>query len=290
MRLGPSLSQALSVRNHVHAVNQAPSRRLVDGALGLRIAGSLAGADWDLYGYTGPETGPNLGLAVDARCVRRAGTCRNLGRPDRPLVLRTDSRLEQRQSTMRMVGGDVALPVGPVTLRAEVAYLQDRHVLRSVRDVVSSFTTTLGRRPALVNAVLAGRTRRLPLAPLFPAEDAIDLGVGVDSVWRGWVPLLQLNQTILLDPAPARLVVADPETQLSGVVRRRFFAEQVEFELRGAWVFERDAWFLYPRIAFRPWDAVRLRIGYVAVGGDPVSMLGQYHANDELTLELRYSF
>src|SRR5438445_228858 len=40
--------------------NHRPPRRLDAGGLALRLGGTVAESDWDLYHYTGPETGPDL--------------------------------------------------------------------------------------------------------------------------------------------------------------------------------------------------------------------------------------
>jgi len=121
------------------------------------------------------------------------------------------------------------------------------------------------------------------------ALGGVEWGIGADYLIEGFLPLLQLNQVIFTDDGPEQLL-SNPETRLLASVRKRFLAETLEVELRGVYAFERAAWFTYPRISYRWKDNWRFRLGYLAIGGPLESMIGQFHANDEFTLEVRYSF
>ena len=53
---------------------------------------------------------------------------------------------------------------------------------------------------------------------------------------------------------------------------------------------EREAWYVFPRVSYQVRDDLRLRLGYLAVGGPQASVLGQFRENDEVVLQARYSF
>jgi hypothetical protein len=61
-------------------------------------------------------------------------------------------------------------------------------------------------------------------------------------------------------------------------------------EIRGIWAAEPGSWFVIPRVSYLVRDDVRLRLGYLAIGGPASSLIGQYHRNDEVVFEARYSF
>jgi hypothetical protein len=258
--------------------NHSPPRTFDAGGVGFRLGGTWWGSDWDIYHYTGPETGPDLDL-----------------RPELVLSLtppsgHVDSRLRQAHDTMHMTGFDFASPIGAVTVRAEAAFFQDRPYLRKTSDLISP--QALNQLP--VKRILAELGRRhgvaaVPLGELFPTLDSIEWGIGADTVWHGFQPLVQLNQIAILGKAPA-LVLSDPETRGVVSLRKRVFEDRIEFEGRGVWAFERGAWFVFPRVSYRARDDLRLRVGYLAIGGPRLSMIGQFRENDEVVLDARYTF
>ena len=115
------------------------------------------------------------------------------------------------------------------------------------------------------------------------------MGIGADYLIEGFLPLLQVNQVVFTDRGPQQLL-SNPETRLLASLRRRFMQDSLELELRAVYAIERGAWFAYPRASYRWGDHWRFRLGYLAIGGTQTSIIGQYHDNDEFTLEARYGF
>jgi hypothetical protein len=141
-----------------------------------------------------------------------------------------------------------------------------------------------------IRRILLARGRYpVPLGDLFPALDSVEWGVGADYLWRGFQPLVQLNQVVILDRAPS-LVIHDPETRLSGTLRKRVLGERLELEVRGTYAIEREAWFVFPRLSYVVRDDLRLRVGYLALGGPRRSLIGQFRENDEVVFQGRWSF
>jgi hypothetical protein len=244
--------------------NDAPARTVGNGAVGLRIGGTWRSADWDAYYYAGPETGPNARLTADVL-------------PS----LAIQSRFRQEHDTIQMIGGDSAFVVGPLSIRAEAAYFFGRPYLRLgsdvTREAVDRFVDTGGGPgPAWV-------------PDLFVDRDAFEWGVGADGVWYGIRPMVQISQIVLTESAP-RLLIGDPETRLTVNVRKAIFQERVELEVRGVQAFESGGWFWLPRVAYVPRDDLRLRVGFLAIGGSKNSMIGQFKDNDEVVFDVRWSY
>ena len=120
-------------------------------------------------------------------------------------------------------------------------------------------------------------------------RDSVEWGVGADSLFHGFQPLVQVNQIALLESAP-RLLIHDPETRVTTLLRRLLLRDRLELEVRATYAVERGAWFALPRASYLVNDDLRLRLGYLAIGGPRRSLLGQFHDNDEVVLQARYSF
>jgi hypothetical protein len=266
-----------------HTLNHRPPKTFGAGGGGFRLAGTLHGMDWSISHYTGPETGPNAQLEASARC-RDCGAALLGGH----LPARARAFLRQEHDIIHMTGADWSTTLGGATVRAEVAVFQDRPYLRPNRDLIAQALS----KPAVARyglRLLSGARTRIPLQELFPDRDSVEWGVGADYLIEGFLPLLQVNQVVFTDDGPEQLL-ANPETRLLASLRKRFLEDTLEVELRGVYAFERAAWFAFPRISYRYGDHWRFRLGYLAIGGPAISVIGQFHANDEFVLEGRYSF
>jgi len=263
----------LSVPIRLRTVNDTPPRDLAHGAIAFRLAGTWRESDWDIYHYTGQDTGPDMDADPVAHMSARG-------------KISVTSNLVQKHDTMHMTGADWSTAWGPFTFRAEGAWLLGASYL-------SPFTVDeVGQIPIDQLLMHLSPTHpvhfRLPRS-LFPSQDAVEWGVGTDALWNGFQPLLQVNQTIVTDSHPP-LLIHDPETRLTGLLRRRFLGDRVELEVRGMYLVERGGFLLYPRATYRIRDDVRLRLGYLSVGGPSASYIGQFHDNDEVVMEARYTF
>ncbi len=273
-------AQTIRVRTNFGTRNDGPARTLDAGAVAARLRGSWRGADLELSHYSGPETGANAALRIVAR---NAGTVLD------PKV-EAAIRLAQQTTTMHMTGGAAAFPIGPFTVRAETAWFVNHTYLRPADDVIGPLIAgTFPRRQATVNRILSGAPTRIQVAPLFPRLDAVEWGIGADTLWRGFQPLLQLNQIIVLGDPP-RLLISNPETRLSGTLRRRFAADRVEAEVRGLWAIERGGLYLFPRMSVQVVENLWVRAGYLVVAGPRDSLLGQFRDNDQVVFQARMTF
>jgi hypothetical protein len=190
---------------------------------------------------------------------------------------------------MHMTGADLAVVLGGATVRGEAAFFIDRHYLRSSPSLLEELRSDRNALGEIVSDLLDDKRAPVPLGDLFVPRDTLEWGLGIDYLIEGFFPLLQINQIVGLDSAP-RLLVADPETRLTALLRRSFFGDRLEAEVRTVYAIERGSWFAFPRLSYAISDAFRIRLGYLAVGGPRESLIGQFSANDEVVLQARYRF
>jgi hypothetical protein len=280
------LARDLVIPVDFRTLNRRPPFTLDAGGLGLRLSGTWRATEWDLYHYSGPETAPNADLLATLR-LERYDVDTTTGLVD--VRLRSRAFLAQTHDTIHMTGAGGATVLGPLTLRVEAAFFQDRAYVRSAGALVSP--EALGDLPLdriLPRLLERGRVQ-VPLGDLFVERDSVEWGAGVDYLVGGWAPILQVNQIVLLEPAPP-LLIGDPDTRVLGILRRWFLNERLETELRGLYTIERGGWFVFPRVSYLVRDDVRVRLGYLAIGGSRRSIIGQFGRNDEVVMQLRYHF
>ena len=267
-------------------LNNRPPSGFDDGGVGLRLGGTWRNMDWDLYHYTGPDTGPDADLLATLFLDRFTldPVTKQL-----TLDLRARALLKQAHDLMHMTGADWTTTLGGASIRVEVAGYQNRVYPRIVSDLVSP--AAISRLPLMriSKQLLAHKPAPVPLETLFPSLDAVEWGVGADYPIRGFIPLLQVQQTAFLEHTPG-LLVSDPETRFIGSVRRTFLQNRLELELRGVYALTRGGWFVFPRASYRIRSNFRVRLGYLAIGGSRNSLIGQFGQNDEVVMQARYSF
>lgn len=268
----PGVRVPIAVR--LRTESEPPPRTLGAGAVGLRLGGTVRDVDWDLYHYSGPETGPDLNLLATAILDGR---------------LHAEARLSQAHDVIHMTGADAAVVVGPIAVRAEAAHFVDRPMLRVAGDLIAPDALTRRQIDRVLATIARTGRAAVPLGALFPDQDVVEWGVGADGVWAGWRPLLQVSQVIVLDGAP-RLLIADPETRLLVRLSKPWLADRLETELRFLWAMERGSWFAQPGVSYLVREGLRVGVEYLALGGPATSLIGQYRANDGVIFSGRWSF
>jgi len=253
--LGPGLPGA-DIHAAFSAQNAPAGQRLSAGAVGLRWTALTAGVDWSLYFYNGRETAPALDLATTIRLAPE--------QPGGPLALAADAVVRPRYGGIWLTGADAAFEFLGITARAEAVYGSNRFVPRSTADLLGlpNIRRAIGPdAPAILARLLAGESVPIDLGDLFLRRDVVEWGLGADYPWHGWVPVLQVNQTVVLDNDQP-LLLPNVDTRLFGALRKSWFTDT---------------------------DALRLRLGYLAIGGSQNTVVGQYKANDELFVQVRYA-
>lgn len=274
--------------------NRRPPQQLDEGSVALRLTGLTLDVDWGLVFYDGAETVP----AFDLRTVAYAPRVRRkLAEGMAPTIddlvrLKTTSTLLPRFGRIRLVGGDAASRIGGFTARVEAAYGQDRLLPVSTETILTpenlrrAINPSLGR---LVRDLLRGRATPIELGALSVERDVVTWGIGIDYNWEGWMPLVQVSQTLVLDN-PTNLLINDVDTRLAGFVRRNFLSERLLGELMVAQGLERGFTIGRLRLTYALTDNLRVRAGYVLIAGSRTTLPGQFHDNDEGFLQVRYSY
>lgn len=280
------VDRARRIRVGFGTANDGPARSLENGGIGLRTGGTWRNADWDVYHYTGPETSPDASLIPVITLNRHPGDDR---------IFLAVTRLTQEHDSIHMTGAGVAFPLRGFTVRAEGAWFVDRPYLRPAADLVSRTALQGLDTDRILDRTLprslGGKNKPTPveLGDLFVDLDSMEWGIGADYLWRGFQPILQVNQIVMLDRSP-RLLIGRPDTRILATLRKQLLDDRLELEMRGVYQAERGGWFVMPRVSYLVRDDFRVRLAYLAIGGSRNSLIGQFHANDEVVFQARYSF
>jgi hypothetical protein len=270
--------------------NREPPHALDQGAVGVRVVGQARGVDWALSYYDGVETAPNFVLATSVRCAATV-----LDRCDLLTLRRLDGRavLRPRFDRMRQVAGDAAFQLGGFTARAEAAYGVDRRLPRPIQDLLSIDTLRESLGPDDIRRLAGGlsKGRRVPIdvGDLFVSRDVVQWGAGVDYLYEGWSPLLQVNQTLVLGNR-TRLLLDDVDTRIVLALRKKFVAETLASEVFVIQGFPRSYSLGVARVTYNVTDDLRVRVGYLLIAGSRNTLIGEYHANDQAFIQVRYSY
>ena len=101
-------------------MNDRPAYTLNNGAIALRLGGTIRDVELDLYHYSGQTTDPDVDLRLTLDAVRL--NLADLG----ATRLRGDVALVQAHHSMHMTGADAAMRFGGATVRIETAWFVDR--------------------------------------------------------------------------------------------------------------------------------------------------------------------
>ncbi len=261
----------------------APSFRMENAGYGARFSALAGGVDYALYYYHGFDAQPAFELTAEAFADPAPGT---------PLGLDISAETEVRPIFRRVDawGADAAFAWKDLTLRAEAAYIRGRAFNRDLRFLVSDPSQLAPQIRAAIAQFLQGVPQvPIDLGESFVERDAIDWGVGVDYQMAGYLLLLQVNQTDVLDNG-VDLLIKDIETRLIANLRKTFFHDDLTLQLLGLHAIESDYTSLVPRITYQLWEGLELRVGYLFLAGRRSSTVGQYKRNDEAFFRLRYLF
>lgn len=293
------LPNPIAVRSDLATVNRTPPRQLDEGGVGLRATGFSGAVDWSLYFYDGPETEPVFDFTTSivspaARRAIRRGEQPSLPAPGETIVLRSASDLLPRFDRLRLFGADIAFSIAGSTVRAEAAYGMDRRLPRTVQDLTSqeNILRSVGseaRQLEIFRKLFRGERVSLDLGDLFEESDTVEWGVGIDYLYRGWTPLLQVNQTVVLDDVP-ELLLDGVDTQLLFILRKSFLAERLDTEIAVAQGVARGYTLGMARFTYDLTDHIRVRLGYLLIAGSRNTFIGEFHDNDEGFVQLRYSY
>ena len=130
----------------------------------------------------------------------------------------------------------------------------------------------------------------MDLGPLTHVSDTVEWGLGIDYLYEGWTPLVQVNQTYVRDYPRVPLLISEVETRLLFVLRKSFFADRLDMELITMQGLAKGYTMSISRFTYELTDNLRIRLGYLVLAGSRQTIIGQYKSNDEGFVQLRYSY
>ncbi|MFN8640806.1 MAG: hypothetical protein U0802_03780 [Candidatus Binatia bacterium] len=276
----PPLNTSVPVGFHV--VNSPPpSFQLDNCGYAARASALTAGVDYAAYYYHGFDNHPAFLLTAEASGAPA---------PQPPFVqdVTATTRLYPTFHHIDLWGLDAAYAWDRFTFRAEGAFVSGRPFPRDLQTLVSNPAQLA---PAIADALRQIAAGQSPAAVRLPqsyqVRSAFDWGVGVDYAWSDYLFLLQLNQTDILNN-DANLLIRNVDTVLSANVRGNFLHDDLTVQLIAVEGIESGYTLLMPRLDYRFWTHFDVRVGYLFIAGRSDSLIGQYKANDEAFLWLRY--
>lgn len=261
----------------------APGFDLGNSGYAARFSGFAAGVDYALYYYHGFDSQPAFQLSAEAMGVANPNAANmfdvTAATELRPIFRRID-----------LWGADAAYAWGPLTMRAEAAYVRGRPFSRDLRSLIDNPDQLA---PQICDALEqfdhGASTVAIDLSPSFVERDAVEWGFGVDYDLSGYLLLLQVNQTDVLENH-VDLLIEDVETRLLANLRKSFLHDDLTAQLIAQHAIESDYSLLLPRLTYQVWRGLQVRVGYLFIAGRRSSVIGQYKKNDEAFLRLRYLF
>ena len=260
-----------------------PGFRMENAGYAARFSAFARGVDYALYYYHGFDAQPAFHLGAEALATPNQNA---------PVGLDVSARTELSPAfrTIDLWGADAAYTWGSFTFRTEGAYVKGRPFSRDLRMLVEDPSELA---PQIVDALkqFQSGVESVPidLGPSFVTRDAVEWGVGADYTVAGYLLLVQLNQTDVLNNHE-NLLIRDVDSRLLVNLRKSFWHDDLGLQLIGLHAIESDYTLLLPRATYLLWEGVELQVGYLFIAGRKSSVIGQYKRNDQGFLRLRYLF
>ncbi len=261
----------------------SPALRLENSGYAARFAGFSGGVDYALYYYHGFDALPAFRMTAEALAAPDPGSL---------LGFRFAARTELTPifRTIDMWGADAAYAAGDVSLRAEAAFINGRPFSRDLRFLIDDPQRLAPQiREAVTQFQQGSSSVPVDLGASFVERDAVEWGIGADYDLSGTLLLLQVNQTDVLDNQ-ADLLIKDIETRLLANLRKNFWHDSLAMQLVAQHALESDYTLWLPRLTYRVWESIELRVGYLYIAGRRSSVGGQYKRNDQAFVRVRYLF
>jgi hypothetical protein len=274
----------------------APAHTLASSDVGARVTRFLGGAEMSaavFHGWDKSQTFSALGTA----------TLRPTGVPTAPVASRVHLDVVPSIHRITMVGGDMAVPIWMLALRAEAAWIHGRFHPLLLRDQI-------GTDPQLLETLRAAATRvattgnpervRLPLPPSELRRETLQYGVGVDlnvnepmsyalvrsRALAGTFVLFQLIETVIFDH-DAAFIADEVEHLLAATLRRNFRDERLLTELKVVFNPNHGDYIIWPQVAYKLTPLTHLLFEARVIGGDPNQPIGEFRDYDGIRIGMR---
>lgn len=238
-----------------------PPRNLQNGSAGLRLQ-TLGEVEWAVNLFHGFDPRPVFG----ATALNSTGT--NHGQD-------TTFGIVPSFHKITSIGLDSAMVTGDWSLRAETAYACNR--VFTVRRELWETSLSQGAGPSL-------------LPSLEVTRDTLDYGVAADyRPFEDGLLTIQAQQSVILD-RPSTLYDQTVETLLWANLKVGWLNQKVDTSLNLAWNPEHGATMIKAGAYYILTDFWKVGLTGLLLDGPPQSIFGRYAMNDQVMLEVVYSW
>ena len=291
--LGP-----VPVRTRYADVDEPP-HTLATSDAALRVGRRIGSAEVSASVFHGFDKTATFG-------ARGTATLVPTGDPAAPAAPSIDLSVFPTLHRITVVGGDLAVPMWVLALRAEAAWIRGRFFPLLIREEV-------GRDPRLTAAVADAAARAaasgmpetitLPLGATELQRETIQYGVGLDytvseSVSRRVTGgeglartflMLQLIETIVFDH-DAEFISDQVEHQLGFTLRKSFRDDRFLAEVKIAYNPNHGDFLLWPQLGYKLTPLLHAQLEARVIGGSATHPIGQYRDHDGIRIGIEQYF
>lgn len=262
-----------------------PARTLRHGEVGIRIARTLGNVDLGVSYFNGYDRRPVV--RADGVVVTRLW----LLPPQADFTHQLDIRPDFHR--MRVYGADLAAGFGDFTIRAEAAYIQNRHMnisLKALDELVDQF-----RFPPLsefiVGPIPGGIEISFPYSPRISySKNVLAAGGGADYQWGDHLFTFQVVAEKILNDHGENLIYRELELFFLLATHSRFLQDTLQVEAGLLHNPGEALWLLSGEATYAFTDVLSVGSRLLLLEGKKRSPFGQYRSNDQIEFFLRYSF
>lgn len=246
----------------------APARQFDNGNVGVRLGGTTAGVDWHVMLFDGYDPAPSFDTRIELG-----------GTEDAP---RVDTQLQPAYIRYPTVGADLETDMGDWVVRGEAAF----KFQRPWSFELDQLTKQIVNDPDAIASLIDGQSLTLPTYVL---RDAVEWGIGADSVFGATTAIVELYQVLLFNN-DVPLLVRDVDTRVSANAQSQWFRERLLTDLLGVWGIDAGYALVRAEASFAWTDGIRLELGLLGIWGNRDSLVGQYERNSQAYGRVTYTF
>jgi len=254
--LDPSFKSYINTR---YVDEDEPKRSFNNGEWGARVSRTLGQLDLALsFLYTWEDLPYYSSFPIKNIHVAESPSFEDV-RQTLSRAIPKDEPIHVTYKRSRIVGLEFETTAGPFGLRGEGAYFDKQSFLA---DTLTSL------RSPVVHYVLGADYS------------------GPSDLYLN----LQFSHQMILDYDPSILYFKRHNVSLLGEVRKGFWGDNLEADLKYSVFLSDGSYYLCPSIIFKYITDLEISLGYNLLEGDPDTLLGHYDANDQVYLTLKYYF
>lgn len=289
---------ALPLRARYPDVDEPP-HTLASSDAALRVRRTIGDAEASVSIFHGWDKSPTFG-------ARGSATLVPTGMPATPVASSIDLDVFPTLHRITVVGGDLAMPLWVLALRAEAAWIHGRAFPILIRDQLGGdprLVGVVGEAAARVAATGRAETIALPLAAIERERDSFQYGVGFDHTvsettsrrltghdWlaHGFV-LVQLIESVIFDhDAP---FIPDRIEHLLGLtLRQTFWDDRLLAEVKVAYNPNHGDYYVWPQLAYKLTPTLHALFEARVIGGSATHQIGEYRDYDGIRIGLKRFF